>query len=167
MTLFEQWNELVDKERDQQELNDFWQDYYLKEKDVYAKILSQKTKGKTIKGVFSELAKKYGMDNKEFVGFLEGVNTSLKAENDLEALSEDTELDSKIDVEKLYYNMLSAKAQWLYELEEWDNILTPEKRKEITKKFKTDGIVVNENKTGRNDACPCGSGKKYKKCCGK
>ena len=20
--------------------------------------------------------------------------------------------------------------------------------------------------TGRNDACPCGSGKKYKKCCG-
>jgi uncharacterized protein len=27
--------------------------------------------------------------------------------------------------------------------------------------------VVNENKTGRNDSCPCGSGKKYKKCCGK
>jgi preprotein translocase subunit SecA len=26
---------------------------------------------------------------------------------------------------------------------------------------------VNENKTGRNDLCPCGSGKKYKKCCGK
>ncbi len=23
-----------------------------------------------------------------------------------------------------------------------------------------------ENKTGRNDPCPCGSGKKYKKCCG-
>jgi len=23
------------------------------------------------------------------------------------------------------------------------------------------------NKVGRNDACPCGSGKKYKKCCGK
>ena len=26
---------------------------------------------------------------------------------------------------------------------------------------------VVENKTGRNDPCPCGSGKKYKKCCGK
>ena len=25
---------------------------------------------------------------------------------------------------------------------------------------------VNENKVGRNDPCPCGSGKKYKKCCG-
>ncbi len=29
------------------------------------------------------------------------------------------------------------------------------------------GVKVNENKTGRNDPCPCGSGKKYKKCCGK
>ncbi|HPO48868.1 MAG TPA: SEC-C metal-binding domain-containing protein [Spirochaetota bacterium] len=27
--------------------------------------------------------------------------------------------------------------------------------------------IVNANKTGRNDLCPCGSGKKYKKCCGK
>jgi len=26
--------------------------------------------------------------------------------------------------------------------------------------------VVKESKVGRNDACPCGSGKKYKKCCG-
>lgn len=25
--------------------------------------------------------------------------------------------------------------------------------------------IINENKTGRNDPCPCGSGKKYKKCC--
>lgn len=27
--------------------------------------------------------------------------------------------------------------------------------------------VVNEEKIGRNDPCPCGSGKKYKNCCGK
>ena len=26
--------------------------------------------------------------------------------------------------------------------------------------------VRNDNKVGRNDPCPCGSGKKYKKCCG-
>ena len=26
--------------------------------------------------------------------------------------------------------------------------------------------VRKENKVGRNDPCPCGSGKKYKKCCG-
>ena len=27
--------------------------------------------------------------------------------------------------------------------------------------------VTKEEKIGRNDICPCGSGKKYKKCCGK
>lgn len=27
--------------------------------------------------------------------------------------------------------------------------------------------IVNEVKVGRNDPCPCGSGKKYKKCCGR
>jgi len=27
--------------------------------------------------------------------------------------------------------------------------------------------LVNKNKVGRNDPCPCGSGKKYKKCCGR
>jgi preprotein translocase subunit SecA len=27
--------------------------------------------------------------------------------------------------------------------------------------------IINENQAGRNDPCPCGSGKKYKKCCGK
>ena len=27
--------------------------------------------------------------------------------------------------------------------------------------------IINTNKIGRNDPCPCGSGKKYKKCCGK
>lgn len=26
--------------------------------------------------------------------------------------------------------------------------------------------VYNVEKVGRNDPCPCGSGKKYKKCCG-
>ena len=27
--------------------------------------------------------------------------------------------------------------------------------------------VRNDNKVGRNDLCPCGSGKKYKNCCGR
>ena len=31
---------------------------------------------------------------------------------------------------------------------------------------KTSTPIRNENKVGRNDPCPCGSGKKYKKCCG-
>ena len=27
--------------------------------------------------------------------------------------------------------------------------------------------VIADKKVGRNEPCPCGSGKKYKKCCGK
>ncbi len=27
--------------------------------------------------------------------------------------------------------------------------------------------IIKDKKTGRNEPCPCGSGKKYKKCCGK
>jgi preprotein translocase subunit SecA len=30
-----------------------------------------------------------------------------------------------------------------------------------------DKPAAAEKKAGRNDPCPCGSGKKYKKCCGK
>ncbi|OGI31822.1 MAG: preprotein translocase subunit SecA [Candidatus Moranbacteria bacterium RIFOXYA12_FULL_35_19] len=36
--------------------------------------------------------------------------------------------------------------------------------KQETKKLSP---IINNNKVGRNDPCPCGSGKKYKKCCGK
>lgn len=27
-------------------------------------------------------------------------------------------------------------------------------------------VSITSNKIGRNEPCPCGSGKKYKKCCG-
>ena len=43
----------------------------------------------------------------------------------------------------------------------------PEKQKELYKEQKQSQTVRNEGpKVGRNDPCPCGSGKKYKKCCG-
>lgn len=38
--------------------------------------------------------------------------------------------------------------------------------KPFLKTPKTVKTLVNTNKVGRNDPCPCGSGKKYKKCCG-
>ena len=33
--------------------------------------------------------------------------------------------------------------------------------------FYVDGDLRNADKVGRNDPCPCGSGRKYKKCCAK
>ena len=34
-------------------------------------------------------------------------------------------------------------------------------------KEKVKKTIKNDKKIGRNDLCPCGSGKKYKNCCGK
>jgi len=32
---------------------------------------------------------------------------------------------------------------------------------------KVDSVKYEQKKVGRNELCPCGSGKKYKRCCGK
>lgn len=37
--------------------------------------------------------------------------------------------------------------------------------RELPWKLNAQQPITRENKTGRNDPCPCGSGKKYKKCC--
>jgi len=45
-------------------------------------------------------------------------------------------------------------------------ILTRENKTAIEKKHLTCTVVHGQPKTGRNTTCPCGSGKKFKKCCG-
>ena len=56
---------------------------------------------------------------------------------------------------------------WLYNLPQWDAIFSKDKQKELFKEQKLSGTVVKGKKIGRNDPCPCGSGKKYKHCCGR
>ncbi len=101
------------------------------------------------------------------VGILDGINDSLKQPNPIETMDETTELSLDYDKEKLYYNMVGAKAEWLYTLPQWDALLTPERRKELYKEQKSSTTIVKDKKIGRNDPCPCGSGKKYKYCCGR
>ena len=100
-------------------------------------------------------------------GFLDGIDESLAEPNNIEEMEEDTVVSLKFDKEKLYKNMVAAKADWLYELPQWEAIFPAEKRKELYLEQKKSGTVIKEKKIGRNDPCPCGSGKKYKKCCGK
>ena len=117
----------------------------------------------TVKGY----AEKYGVDLMTMVAFLDGINDSLKEKNPLEALEEDTEVNLNYDKELLYKNMVEAKAQWLYTLPQWEDLIPEERRKELYKEQKLSKTVVKGPKVGRNDPCPCGSGKKYKKCCGR
>jgi uncharacterized protein YecA (UPF0149 family) len=53
----------------------------------------------------------------------------------------------------------------LYSLEQWTEILTEDQRKSIKKDYNKSKTIVKEKKIGRNEPCPCGSGKKYKRCC--
>lgn len=101
------------------------------------------------------------------VGFLDGINDSLVEANPIEEMDEDTVVSLKFDKELLYKNMVAAGADWLYSLEQWNDIFTPERQKELYKEQKRSTTIVNEAKVYPNDPCPCGSGKKYKKCCGK
>jgi SWIM/SEC-C metal-binding protein len=43
----------------------------------------------------------------------------------------------------------------------------PEDTADMDLLLNTPETYVAEKTVGRNDPCPCGSGKKYKKCCGK
>ncbi len=164
MTLINQWNEFATKQQESENAQQFWNDYFLKEKAMYEKILGRKT---PVSGTVEALAKKFGVDIVLMTGFIDGINDSLKRPIKLEELKEDSSVTLSYDKEKLYYNMVAAKAPWLYELPQWENHLTEEKRKELFKAQKSSKTVVNEQSVGRNEPCPCGSGKKYKKCCGR
>ena len=164
MSLYSQWQELINAHTSEAELRRFWDGYFKAETEAYKKILSAHKA--EYAGREEELAQFFGMPAEIFIGFIDGINTSLRSELPLEEIEKDTEIKLDIDFEKLYYNMLDCKAEWLYTLKEWEPILTPERRKEITHEFRTSKMFVKTAEPGRNDPCPCGSGKKYKKCCG-
>lgn len=166
MGLLQTWRESAySQDMSQQESDQLWGAYFKIEQGIYKQILANPSE--VVEGTVKELAAKYNTDIMTMVGFLDGINESLKTENPIEEMTEDTVVSLDFDPEKLYYNMVEAKAEWLFNLPEWDELLTPEKRKELYKAQKVSGTVVKGQKVGRNDPCPCGSGKKYKKCCGK
>ncbi len=162
MSLLEKWTSFAEEMQESPNANEFWKDYFLKEKAMYECILSRKT---PVSGKIEALAKKFSVDEILMTGFIDGINDSLKKPINMEELDLETNVSLSYDKEKLYYNMVAAKADWLFNLPQWENHLTEEKRKELYKAQKLSKTVVNENKVGRNDPCPCGSGKKYKKCC--
>jgi hypothetical protein len=164
MSLYSKWEELAEKERTQSEYDEFWKEYLEKEQDLYVHILENK--GSVISGKLSEVGEKFGMDPVTFAGFISGINSSLLTPVDLDNIQEDSDVSLEVDFEKLFFNMLEAKADWLYSLPAWEGVLTADRRKEIAKTFNASRTVVKGEKIGRNDPCPCGSGKKYKKCCG-
>lgn len=163
MTLFEQWENLIDNQTDET-FPDFWEKYSSTEKSIYVKILDNTSK--KVSGTLKELVSEYQADPVIFMGFLDGINASLNNKQDFKSFDENSKIFLDIDYEKLYYNMLVADADYLFSMPQWEVILSDETREAIITSYKRSKTVVKEKAPGRNDPCPCGSGKKYKKCCG-
>lgn len=166
MQLLEKWRGMAYSEKaNKGDLQKLWQKYFRLEKEMYAKLLENPDE--EVKGPVRDLAKKYDVDIMTMTGFLDGINDSLVEPNPIEEMTEDTEVSLKFDKELLYKNMVAAEADWLYGLPQWEKIFDEEKRKELYKEQKRSTTIVKEERIYPNDPCPCGSGKKYKKCCGK
>lgn len=170
MSYYETWIQRSEKETDQNKYTQYMNLYFVLEKNAYDTILkAYPDTAEFTKGTALELCEKlnFGKTNMDiFVGFLDGINSSLKTQIDLESVEDSTAIDLDIDYDKLFYNMKDAKAEWLFKLPSWANVLTVDQRDKISFEYR-EANTVHVEKIGRNDPCPCGSGKKYKKCCGK
>ncbi len=166
MLLLEQWRELAYNEKTSQEqLKRIWDAYFAAEKGIYEQLLSNPDE--VVTGTVQELADKYQVPILTMTGFLDGINDSLVEKNPIEEMEEDTQVNLGFDKTLLYKNMVAADADWLYNLEQWDGIFDEDTRKALYKEQKASTTIVKGEKIYPNDPCPCGSGKKYKKCCGR
>ncbi len=166
MALLEKWRGMAyDESADKNKLQELWAAYFKDEKEIYAQLLQNPDE--VVKGTVRELADKYQVSVMTMTGFLDGINDSLTEPNPIEEMEEDTEVNLGFDKALLYKNMVAAEADWLYSLEAWENIFDEETRNALYKEQKSSTTIVKGAKVYPNDPCPCGSGKKYKKCCGK
>ena len=120
MALLEQWRKAAyDESANQYELEQRWNAYFEQEKGIYEKLLQNPEE--VVKGTVKELAEKYGVSIMTMTGFLDGINDSLKEANPIEEMEEDTEVNLGFEPALLYKNMVAANADWLYNLEEWND----------------------------------------------
>ena len=130
MALLENWQKVAYNEKtDKQELQRFWQRYFLLEKGVYEKLLTNPDE--KVEGTVKELAEKYGLSIMDMTGFLDGINESLVEPNPIDTMEEDTRVSLAFDKEKLFKNMVDAKADWLYNLPMWDDIYDADTKKKL------------------------------------
>ncbi len=165
MSLYQEWEKLLHEQTDAT-FEKFWEEYSKAEIAIYTHLLTEKkTKWETS---IDEICNQFEIRPVMAMGFLDGIQTSLTNEEmKLDNIKENDTFTLNIDFEKLFYNMIGAKADHLYSIDAWADVLSEDKRASIYKDYKRDNIVVGTKAPGRNEPCPCGSGKKYKKCCGK
>ena len=143
MSLLKEWRDYAYGLDDRTpEGKEFWLNYFQAEKGVYEKLLSNPLADPE-HGTVKELAEKYGLSIQHMIGFLDGIDDSLMESNNLDDVTEDSEVKLAIDYEKLYMNMVECNAEWLYTLPQWDGIFPKEKRDEL---YKIQEIIKDDHK---------------------
>jgi uncharacterized protein YecA (UPF0149 family) len=163
MSLYENWMKKAFSQEGHS-VEAVWAEYLPREQKIYEYILNEKQD--KLEGTIAELAEKFDMTAEMMVAFVDGLNASLETPFEMEELKEDTAIQIQIDFEKLFKLMVEYKAEHLYTLPQWEGIYDAETQKRLILEQKKAKTIVKGDKIGRNDPCPCGSGKKYKKCCG-
>ena len=136
MSLYSDWKARAENLQSDAAYQQYWNNYFAQETEVYKRVLL--SHDKPLAGTVKALAEQVGMDSVAFVGYLDGANSSFAdGEKDLEALTEDSEVTLNFDFEKLFFNMHEAKADWLFNLPEWNDDLgtTLEKNTCLNDKF--------------------------------
>lgn len=76
-----------------------------------------------------------------------------------------------LDMEEMFYGFYRVMNRSHPLMEQWRQHVIEQKRRysqeDISSLTLPKSTPVTSVKVGRNDPCPCGSGKKYKKCCGR
>ena len=141
-----------------------WDEYLKQEKKVYKDLLSKKQQ--VVEGKATDIAESFGMSDVYMAAFLDGIHEAVDTLPQVDEIVAETEIKLEIDFRRLYKQMVEYKAKDLYSLPEWDDILSPDEQKELYAEQKKSRTIIKGDKIGRNDPCSCGSGKKYKRCCG-
>ena len=68
--------------------------------------------------------------------------------------------------EEMNHSIQEDTIRYLFHVETPDKMERKRVATSISTDKKSNEPIVKGKKIGRNDPCPCGSGKKYKKCCG-
>ena len=139
MALLQDWREYAYAEdmQNSKQGEELWKKYFELEKGIYEQLLANPEE--VVEGTVEGLAERYQVPLSMMVGFLDGINDSLKEPNPIDTMEKDTPVKLDIDCEKLYYNMVECSAEWLYTLPQWDSILTKERQKEIYRRQKDSG----------------------------
>ena len=107
MSIYQEWMELAqDQARSQKDNNLFWQQYFDDEKELYKVLL--RDHDTTYFGAFDTLADGFEWDHRYFIGFLDGINSSLKTPIVLEDVDHDTEITLDIDFEPRHVIYIAA-----------------------------------------------------------